>query len=571
MKKLPFFLLIAALAAVLAVGLAACGGGSSSSSSSASTSEGGSEGGGGESEGGGSEEGGNEGGTLKGAYTSFPDYMDPQISYTAEGWTAMRPVYIPLLTYKHAAEEEGAEIIPGLAKELPKVTNGGKTYTLFLRKGLKYSNGEEIKAGDFKYAVERCFLTNSGGSPFYTDIVGAEKFAETKKGGIPGIKVNEKTGEIVINLERPRGTFENELALMFVAPVPQKTPDEDQSASPIPASGPYMITKSQPGRGWDYERNPYWAKDNGKQMPEIPAGHVDKIEIEVQRNQSTQVNDIESGKLNWIFDPPPTDRYQEVKEKFEGSQFRIEPTISTYYFWMNNTVEPFNNQKVREAVNYAVDPAALERIYTGQIKGTQQILPPGMPGYEKIELFPHDVKKAKELIAESGVKDKEVTVWTDTESPNNDAGTYYQGVLNEIGLKAELKILNADNYFTVIGNTSTPNLDTGFADWFEDYPHPNDFLFLLNGENIQSTNNQNFSQTNNPELNKKIDKLAEEQLGPQQEKEYAALDKAFMEEGAWAPYGTRTLSLFVSDNINLENVIWNPTFETELTSLEFKE
>jgi peptide/nickel transport system substrate-binding protein len=238
---------------------------------------------------------------------------------------------------------------------------------------------------------------------------------------------------------------------------------------------------------------------------------------------------------------------------------------------MNQAQEPFNNQKIREAVNYAVDPAALERIYTGQIVGTQQILPPGMPGYEKIELFPHDVAKAKELVAESGVKDKEVTVWTDSESPNNDAGTYYQGVLNEIGLKAELKILNPDNYFTVIGNTSTPNLDTGFADWFQDYPHPNDFLFLLNGENIQSTNNQNFGQVNNPTLNKKIDKLATEQLGPQQEKEYAELDEEFMKEGAWAPYGTRTLSLFVSENINLESAIWNPTFETELTSLEFKE
>jgi peptide/nickel transport system substrate-binding protein len=569
LKKLPFFLLIAAVAAILAVGLAACGGGSSSSGSSPSTSEGGSpEGGGAGAE---AEGGGSEGGTLKGAYTSFPDYMDPQISYTAEGWTAMRPVYIPLLTYKAASEEEGAEIIPGLAKELPKVTNGGKTYTLFLREGLKYSNGEPIKAGDFKYAVERAFLTNSGGSPFYTDIVGAEQFAKTKKGGIPGIKVNEKTGEIVINLMNPRGTFENELALMFVAPVPQSTPDEDQSASPIPASGPYMITKSEPGRGWEYERNPYWAKDNGKQMTEIPSGHVDKIDIEVNRNQSTQVNDIESGKLNWIFDPPPTDRYQEVKEKFEGSQFKPEPTISTYYFWMNNTVEPFNNLKVREAVNYAVDPAALERIYTGQIAGTQQILPPGMPGYKKIELFPHDVAKAKELIAESGVKDKEVTVWTDSESPNNDAGTYYEGVLNEIGLKAELKILNPDNYFTVIGNTSTPNLDTGFADWFEDYPHPNDFLFLLNGENIQSTNNQNFSQTNVKPLNEKIDQLSQEQLGPQQEAGYAELDEEFMKEAAWAPYGTRTLSLFVSENVNLETAIWNPTFETELTSLELKE
>jgi peptide/nickel transport system substrate-binding protein len=572
LKKYLVFLTIAALAAVLAVGLAACGGGGSSSSSeSASTEPAEETGGGGESTEEPAEGEGKEGGTLKGAYTSFPDYMDPQISYTAEGWTAMRPVYVPLLTYKAAAEEEGAEIIPGLAEELPKVTNGGKTYTMKLRSGLKYSNGEPIKAGDFKYAVERCFLTNSGGSPFYTDIVGAEQFSKTKKGGISGIKTNEKTGEIVINLVKPRGTFENELALMFVAPVPQSTPDEDQSASPPPASGPYFISKSQPGRGWEYERNPYWAKDNGKQMTEIPAGHVDKIEIEINRNQSTQINDIESGKINWIFDPPPTDRYQQVKEKFEGSQFKEEPTISTYYFWMNQTQEPFNNLKVREAVNYAVDPAALERIYTGQIVGTQQILPPGMPGYKKFELFPHDVAKAKELIEESGVKDKEVTVWTDSESPNNDAGTYYAGVLNEIGLKAELKILNPDNYFTVIGNTSTPNLDTGFADWFEDYPHPNDFMFLLNGDNIQSTNNQNFSQSNNPALNEKVDQLATEVLGPEQEKGYSELDEEFMKEASWAPYGTRTLSLFVSENINLESAIWNPTFETELTSLEFTE
>src|ERR1700744_1105658 len=457
---------------------------------------------------------------MKGAYTSFPDYMDPQISYTAEGWTAMRPVYVPLLTYKAASEAEGAEIIPGLAEELPKVTNGGKTYTMHLRKGLKYSNGEPIKPSDFKFAVERCFITNSGGSPFYTDIVGAAQFEKTKKGGLSGIKTNEKTGEIVINLVKPRGTFNNELALMFVAPVPQNTPEEDQSASPPPASGPSMITKSQPGRGWDYERNPYWAKDNGKQI-EIPAGHVDKIEIEVNRNQATQVNEIESGKLNWVFERPPQTRYQEVKEKFEGTQFRLEPTISTYYFWMNNTVEPFNNLKVREAVNYAVDQAALERIYTGQVVGTQQILPPGMPGYKKFELFPHNVKKAKELVAESGVKDKEITVWTDSESPNNDAGTYYQGVLKEIGFNVELKILNPDNFFTVIGNTSPPNLDTGSADWFEDFPHPNDFFdILLNGESIQPTNYENFSQTNVKALNEKIDQLAEEQLGPQQEKEY---------------------------------------------------
>ncbi len=561
MKKLSLVFAILGLAAVLSVGLVACGGGSDSTSSG-----GGSE----ASTGGESEGGGNDGGTLKGAYTSFPDYMDPQISYTAEGWTAMQNVYIPLLTYQHAEGEEGSKIIPGLAKALPEVSKDGKTYTLFLRKGLKYSNGEPVKASDFKFAVERCFLTNSGGSPFYTDIAGAEQFAKTKKGGISGISANDATGRIVIRLNKPRGTFENELALMFVAPVPQNTPEEDQSANPPPGTGPYMITKSQPGRGWEYERNPYWAKVNGKQMTELPSGHVDKIEIEVLRNQSTQVNYIEQGKLNWIFDPPPTDRYQEVKEQYEGSQFKEEPTISTYYFWMNTEKAPFNDQKVREAVNYAVDPAALERIYTGQIKGTQQIFPPGLPGYEKLELYPHNLAKAKELIKEANPSDKEITVWTDTESPNNDAGTYYQSVLKELGFDAELKIINADNYFTIIGNKETPNLDTGWSDWFEDYPHPNDFIFLLNGATIQPTNNQNFSYTANKELDTLQNKLGEEKLEGPQEEQYAELDKKYMEEAPWAPYGTRTLSLFVSEDINLENVVWNPTFEADLTSFEFK-
>lgn len=515
--------------------------------------------------------GGKEGGTLEGAYTSYPDYLDPQLSYTAEGWTAMYDVYTPLLTYQHAAGEEGSKVIPGLAKALPKVTNGGKTYTLELRKGLKYANGEPVKASDFKNSVERMFRLDSGGSSFYTDIVGAEKFFETKQGEISGIETNDSTGKIVINLVKPRGTFENELALMFVAPVPPNTPNKDQTASPPPGVGPYTISKSEPGSGWQYIRNPQWAKTDSKLLPQIPSGHLDKINIHLIRNQSTQVNEVEQGKLNWIFDPPPADRYQEVKEKYEGTQFKQEPTISTYYFWMNTTQPPFNNLKVREAINYAVDPAALERIYSGQLKGTQQILPPGMPGYKKFELFPHNMAKAEELLKEANLSDKNVTVWTDSESPNNEAGAYYQDLLKKLGFNAELKIVNPDNYFTIIGNTSTPNLDTGFADWFEDYPHPNDFFDLLfNGEAIQPTNNENFPQIDNKAINTKIDKLAEEQLGPKQESEYAELDEELMKEAPWAPYGTRTLANFVSSDIDLEGIIWNPTFETDFTSIQFK-
>lgn len=542
MKKLGAILAVGGFAAFAALGITACGSSS-----------------------------GKEGGTLKATYASFPDYMDPALSYTVEGWTAMYDTYIPLLTYKHAGGKEGSEVIPGLAKSLPKITDGGKTYTLFLRPGLKYSNGAPVKASDFPFAVERMFKLNSGGSPFYTDIVGAEQFQKTKHGGISGIKANDKTGEIVIHLVKPRGTFTNELGLMFVAPLPPNTPIEDISSNPPPATGPYMITKSQPSRGWEYERNPEWAKANSKAMPELPSGHVDKIVITLNRNSSTQVNDVEQGKLDWMQNPVPPDRYPQVKQKFEGTQFRVEHTISTYYFWMNTTKPPFNDLKVRQAVNYAVDSEALERIYAGQLVSSQQILPPGMPGYKKFELYPHNMAKAKALMTEANPSDRNITVWTDSEPENKEATEYYEGVLKELGFNTKLKVINPDNYFTVIGNQTTPELDTGWSDWFQDYPHPNDFLQpLLSAESILPTNNGNFAEIDIPKFNKQIARLGQEQLGPKQEAEYAKLDKGYMEQAPWAPYGNRTVSTFVSSAINLEKVIFNPTFGQDLTSFQFK-
>jgi peptide/nickel transport system substrate-binding protein len=543
-RKLSGVLAVVGLVALTALGLASCGSSGSS---------------------------GKEGGVLKAGYPGFPDYMDPQLSYTAEGWTAMWNSYVPLLTYAHAEGVAGSRVIPGLAESMPKISNGGKTYTLQLRNGLKYSDGTPVKASDFTYAVERLFKLNSGGLPFYTTIVGAEKFLETKKGGIPGIETNDTTGKIVINLEKPRGTFTDELGLMFVAPVPPDTPAKNLSADPPPATGPYVITKSDPGRGFTIERNPEWAKNNAKLIPDWPSGHIDKFEFTINQNTSTQVNEVEQGKSDWMQASPPADRYAEVKSKYEGTQFREDPEMSTYYFWMNTTKAPFDDLKVRQAVNYAVDTAALERIYTGQQASTHQILPPGMPGYKKFDLYPHNMAKAKKMIEEANPSDRDITVWTDNESPNDEAGAYYEDVLKKLGFNTNLKVINGDDYFTVIGNLSTPDLDTGWVDWLQDYPHPNDFFQpLLAGESILQTNNGNFAQLNVQRLDKKIAELGEEALGPKQEAEYAAMDREYMELAPWVPYGTRTLSTFVSSSVNLENVIYNPTFGQDLASFEFK-
>ena len=547
MRKLTALLVVSVISVAAAIGLVSCGSSSSDS-------------------------GGKEGGTLIGTFTGYPDYLDPALSYTQEGWTAMYDTYIPLLTYAHESNAAGSKVIPGLATDMPKITNGGKTYTLMLRKGLKYSDGTPIKASDFRFAVERMFKLNSGGSPFYTSIVGAEQFQKTKQGGIPGIKTNDKTGEIVINLTGPRGTFTNELGLLFVAPLPPDTPIKNLTVDPPPASGPYEIASSDPGQGWKYDRNPEWAKNNSKILPELPSGYVDKIDIKLIRNSATQVSEIERGSTQWMQSLIPPGLYQQTISKFEGTQLREESGIpNVYYFWMNVTRAPFDDLKVREAVNYAVSGEALERIYAGSLKSLRQILPEGVPGHKTFDLYPYDLEKAKDLIAEAKPSDTDITVWTDSEPTQEEAGAYYQDQLKKLGFNSKLKIINPDDYFTIIGNKTTPDLDTGWVDWYQDYPHPNDFFQpLLAGESILPTNNGNFANIDDPKLNAKIARLGTEPLGPEQEAEYAQLDREYMEQAPWAPYGQRTLTTFVSSEIDLDKIIFNPTFGQDLTSFQFK-
>jgi peptide/nickel transport system substrate-binding protein len=505
--------------------------------------------------------------TLNVTYAAFPDSLDPSLSYSLEGWSAMWETYIPLLTYVHADGAAGTKVIPGLARALPKITDGGHTYTLFLRPGLKYSDGTPVRASDFRSTIERVIAMNSPATPFYTDIVGAEGFAKTKVGSITGIDTDDKSGRIVIHLVEPRSTFTNELAMLFAAPLPADTPRKDLSGDPPPGTGPYEIVSSKPGRDWDYKRNPEWAKTNGPQLPQIPAGSYDAIDVEVIANPETAVNDVIDGKLDWMQEPPPPDRYAELQERYEGSQLLVSPQIDVYYFWMNVNKAPFDDVRVRRAVNYAIDPAALERIYASQMRPTQQVLPAAMPGHQTIHPYPHDMKKARELIAAADPKELDVTVFGNDYGPNKQAAEYYEGVLKELGFHPTLKLVSAANYTTVIGNESTASLDTGWATWYMDYPHPNDYFQpQLSGESIAPTASSNYSRFDDPAINRQIAKLGREPLGPSQEAAYARLDREVMRQAPWAPFGSVPITTFVSSAIDLEKLVVSPVYGQDLAS-----
>ena len=516
--------------------------------------------------------GGKTGGEVNVTMTSFPDYVDPQLSYTVEGWEVLWNTYVPLLTYRHQKGGAGTDVVPGLAKDMPQVSPDGLTYKLALRPNMKYSDGTPIKASDFTYAIKRLFKANSGGSVFYEGIVGAKDFADGKADTISGIVTDDNTGDITITLDKPNGTFTNVLGLMFAAPVPPSTPlDKETTNNPPPSSGPFVITKVDAPNTLTMERNPQFKTVQDAGASEVTDASVDKIIVTQNKNNSAQVTGIEQNTIDYMNDPPDADRLPEVKARF-SDRFRMEDSINTYYFWMNNQAAPFNDVKVRQAINYAIDPEALNRVFGGRLHPTQQILPPGMPGYDEYTLYPGpDMAKAKALLAEANPADKDITVWTDDEPDRKRIGQYYQDLLKELGFNAQLKVISGDVYFQTIGNTSTPDLDTGFADWFQDFPHPDDFFRpLLNGENILPTNNNNYSQAKIAANDAKQAELVQKQLTDDVKKQYGELDKAYMEQAVWAPYGNEQFTTFLSDRLNFDKSYRHLLFSQDFTSFALK-
>jgi len=517
------------------------------------------------------------GGSITISQTSQPDYLDPALSYTVNAWEPLSTVYSGLIGYKRADGQEGAELIPVLAEDMPKVSKGGTVYELTLRKGLKYSDGSPVKAADFEHAIQRVLNLESGGSAFFLGIKGAEDYVKNGKAeaDIPGIETDNATGKITITLNGPDGTFANVLAMPFATFVPSDAPFKNLTKDPPPGVGQYKITQSVPNRQFVLEKNKNWPAD----IPDDPPAKIDKITTLIVKNAQKQAQDVISGKLDYMQDPPPADIKPEVKAKY-SDRYREVTTASTYYMFMNTRVPPFDKKEVREAVNYGIDKPGLARIFAGELAPGCSFLPPGVPGFdEALDVEdcpwgnpnePPDLEKARSLIKEAGVDGMDVTVYGNNDAPTDKVTEAYADMLNKMGFNAKPKILDGGVYFQTIGNQKT-KAQTGFANWFQDFPHPKNFMFLVDGKSIQPTNNQNFGNVDDPEITKGIAELNKEPDLTKAEDQWKDLNDKLVERAWIVPYGHRKLATFVSERMDFENCTrFHPVYNNDYSSFCLK-
>jgi peptide/nickel transport system substrate-binding protein len=546
-RGLPGLILTAVLA--LALGLAACGGGSDNSGGSSSSSGGSS-----------STGGAKKGGTITVLDATYPDFIDPGLAYLASAWQSLHMVYPGLVTFPAKSGQAGAQVVPGLAEALPKISADGKTYTFQLRKGLKFSDGSPLKAKDFKWSIERLLKQDSQGAGLgFTNIVGGAEYLKSKKGGVTGIEADDATGKIVIKLAKPRGAFLYELAIPFAGVVPRSTPAKNMTKDPPPGAGRYVYNKVVVNRSYALVRNKNFSP--ALKGTAVDVGNADTFNLLVERNSANAAAKVAQGRADFMIPNPPPGSITDLKARFgpgTGSKQRLEqfPTNSSYYFFMNTEAPPFDKLKVRQAVNYAMDPNAINRVQGGVISPSNTILPPGVPGHRDWpNLYPHNLAKAKQLIKEAGATGAKVTVWGSPGNPTQPTVEYYASVLKSIGLDAKTKIVSSETYFTTIADRKT-KAQTGWDNWSQDYPHPSDFIdVLLNPDNVVDTGNNNQSyNAKDKALAKQINELsAEPKLTPDVMKRWGDLDREIQKKAYWAVYGNRKQTTFFSSRMDFKN------------------
>jgi peptide/nickel transport system substrate-binding protein len=338
---------------------------------------------------------------------------------------------------------DGLDVRAGLATAWP-LSDGGKTLTLTLRQGVKFSDGTPLKASDVKFSLDRARDKNNGA---WNEMLGS----------IDSISATEP-GTVVLNLKRPDPTLIAALAMfntgIFCQAKYEATPAKDEkeraekfSEHPL-GTGPFMLAEWSRNTRMLFKRNPYyWDKaEDGKPLPLL-----DEIEFQIIPDDSTRLLKLKAGEVHGTEFIP----YSRVKELQADPNLRMELWPSTRVSMLglfsaeklkNGKANPLSNQKFRQALNYAVNKEAIIAITT---QGLGKPLSTFMSSVTPLAItgkpaYPYDLAKAKALMAESGVpQGTELSCITVTGNQDNlNNLTAIQQMWSQIGVKLSIEQLD---------------------------------------------------------------------------------------------------------------------------------
>jgi peptide/nickel transport system substrate-binding protein len=512
------------------------------------------------------------GGEITVSQAAAPHDLDPAFAYTdgrdgpVVANEAMSLVYTPLLAYRREEGLAGAELIPGLAQDLPEISEDGQTYTLTLREELEYSNGATVRASDFEHAVKRALTAGTRAASFLERIDGADEYlaAGDPQAELRGIRSDDATGEIVIELTEADASFSNVLAMWVAAPVPGNTSFRNRSADPPPGVGPYEITESEPGRRFVLEKSASFPQ---LALPDIPTGNVDRITTEMVDGVERQAQDVLEGRVDYMREAPPEDVRSSLLAAGD-ERYQERPGPGTVFIYFSPRLPPFDDPRVREAVNYAIDRAALSELFDGGLEPGCTFLPPDTPGYdEALDTIqcpygdpsqPPDVARARRLIEAAGAAGAEVTVWRSDEAGMGEITDAYAETLRTLGLEVTLATADRDTG-PPAPSGPTDVAQTEVVSWFEDFPHPLNLYSPLVGDPVGAGGGADLSD---PRLAREVERLKGDDDLDSVAEEWAALDRYLVSppQSYVAPIGHPKLTRLLSSRLDVDRARFHPAY-----------
>ncbi|MBI4294901.1 MAG: hypothetical protein HY669_01890 [Chloroflexi bacterium] len=454
-------------------------------------------------------------------YDQGPVTLDPAVSREARSHVYINSIFSGLV-----ALDDNLQPAPDIAESW-EISPDSTVYTFHLRRGVKFHNGREVKAADFKYSWERALapgLQSQTAQTYLGDIVGADEMLKGQTRELGGVTVlDDYTLQVTIDAAK----------IYFLAKLTYPTT--------------FVVDRTNVEAGGEWWRNPNgtgpfklaeWKEDNllvlernGSYYGE-PAGvdHVvfrlyGGIPMIMYENGEIDVSYVSISDVSKITDP--------ASPLYDQAQ--ISPELSVGYVSFNPTRPPFDDVRVRRAFSRAIDKDKIVSVvFQDVLPRADGLLPPGLPGFNsELKALPFDAAQARaqldSYIAERGPLPP-VTITS--AGVGGDAGPLVSAMVDmwrqNLGIEVQVRLLDPDVFSYSIKQQKDEMFIGG---WIADYPDPQNFLDVL----FHSGSHSNDSEYSNPQFNALVEKARSEADVSARLKLYQQAEQLLVDDAAMIP------------------------------------
>ncbi|HEY5934739.1 MAG TPA: ABC transporter substrate-binding protein [Kofleriaceae bacterium] len=450
------------------------------------------------------------GGELHVAMKDSISSLDPAIAYDEFSWHVVHPIHDTLVDY-----DAGTTLVPRLAERW-EVAADGLTYRFWLRPGIRYSDGRAIVAADFVTALERVrALETSQLRPFLADVVTIAARGER---------------ELAITLARRNAAFIYVMAMPFAAPVTAEhlaRTTNDLRRTPL-ASGPYELVSWDEGQRVILRRNPHYFDPTRQRIERLVTYEAVPRETQFLMFERGELDAIERLSMTapdytWISNEPAWAPY-----------IHRRPSLSAFGARFDVRTKPFDDRRVRQALNFAIDRRSTVKLLNGASEPAHGLLPPGAFGRdETLVPYPHDPARARALLAEAGYPDGfAVEYVTIADEDAEKLAQSMQSDLAKVGVRMSIALLSFATYQTAVGKPGT--LPFSYQGWFGDFPDPTSFFDpKFHSRAISAESSSNDTRYANPEVDSLLDAARAEVDLDKRAAMYRRVERILYDDAPW--------------------------------------